>query len=483
MYKVHQPRVLSTDVGQHLGDAAPPDAVPKKAVLRDLLSVLSSLLVGLAAWALMTHTNQTYAAPSSTVPQTIIAPFLASSHTKLLIGNYFDTLSTRQANTLGVATQALAGCGGLQPVTPRGAPAHVHNYAVVFKESTSPADLGRCSMAQIVQRYGKPHLALTLRNLPLRPARMLLLYGQPKLTKKLIRHVVTAVPATPVPPPPAPAPVIPPVPVLPTRISDLPSQCPAQTVMNIVAHEDDDVLFMNPETIHNLQAGNCVRTVYLTAGDDGRSSYYWRGRQRGAEAAYASMMGLASVWRNQIVTLQDGSTVTVASLSGTTRVSLVFLNLPDGNLDGSGFASKGNQSLYKLQSGVISTISSVDHQADFSSASLTATITAFMNQYRPTQINTQANDVGLATADHSDHIATGQYATAAATAYGAAAVHYFMGYPMRDLAPNLTPDDVAAKSSAYFAYAVHDSEACATQVICDQANSSYSLYLTRQYTP
>src|SRR5215475_11483965 len=39
--------------------------------------------------------------------------------------------------------------------------------------------------------------------------------------------------------------------------------------MNIVAHEDDDLLFLSPDLIHDIQSGRCVRTIFVTAGDAG----------------------------------------------------------------------------------------------------------------------------------------------------------------------------------------------------------------------
>lgn len=51
------------------------------------------------------------------------------------------------------------------------------------------------------------------------------------------------------------------------------------TVMNIVAHQDDDLLFMSPALLNNIQAKHCIRTVYLTAGDAGSDPAYWLNRE------------------------------------------------------------------------------------------------------------------------------------------------------------------------------------------------------------
>src|SRR5262245_7566617 len=53
----------------------------------------------------------------------------------------------------------------------------------------------------------------------------------------------------------------------------------ATSAMAFVAHEDDDLLFLSPDILHAIQAGDtCVRTVYLTAGDAGNDESYWSGR-------------------------------------------------------------------------------------------------------------------------------------------------------------------------------------------------------------
>ena len=66
--------------------------------------------------------------------------------------------------------------------------------------------------------------------------------------------------------------------------------------LTIVAHEDDDLIFISPDLLHAIKAGATVRTVYVTAGDDGMSASYWMARERGPMAAYALMAGTANSW-------------------------------------------------------------------------------------------------------------------------------------------------------------------------------------------
>ena len=53
------------------------------------------------------------------------------------------------------------------------------------------------------------------------------------------------------------------------------SQAAKGPILTIVAHEDDDLIFISPDLLHAIQAGATVRTVYVTAGDDGMSASYW----------------------------------------------------------------------------------------------------------------------------------------------------------------------------------------------------------------
>ncbi len=44
-----------------------------------------------------------------------------------------------------------------------------------------------------------------------------------------------------------------------------PSPTPAPVDVNIVAHQDDDVLFMNPDILKSVVAGHRQVTVYITS--------------------------------------------------------------------------------------------------------------------------------------------------------------------------------------------------------------------------
>ena len=86
----------------------------------------------------------------------------------------------------------------------------------------------------------------------------------------------------------------------------------ANSRMNVVAHEDDDILFMNPPTSLDVAAGRCLTTVYLTAGDDGLGASYWHGREDGAMAAYATMARVNNAWTTTRLQTASGQAAVIA---------------------------------------------------------------------------------------------------------------------------------------------------------------------------
>ncbi len=67
--------------------------------------------------------------------------------------------------------------------------------------------------------------------------------------------------------------------------------------VNIVAHQDDDILFMNPDILNSVVAGHRQVTVYITAGNIGRSTdlNYSLAREEGAIAGYSKLLQLADL--------------------------------------------------------------------------------------------------------------------------------------------------------------------------------------------
>jgi hypothetical protein len=281
----------------------------------------------------------------------------------------------------------------------------------------------------------------------------------------------------------------PPDTVIPAPLSALPNTtCDQQTIMQFVAHEDDDILFMNPDLYRDIQAGNCIRTVFVTAGDAGLDKPYWLGRQRGAEAAYASMLGLTDTpWTERIIEMSPKHFAIVANPRGNHKISLIFLRLPDGNMSGSGFNDSQNQSLKKLYDNHISTLLSVDRSSTYSSTDLSDAFIALMGVYHPNQIRSQSADVGKKYLDHSDHTAVAKYVAKSAASYIASkpltipTVSYYLGYPVHGFSENVTGADLDMKVKTFLAFGKFDTATCHSFQECDHS-SIYGIYLRRQYT-
>ncbi len=247
------------------------------------------------------------------------------------------------------------------------------------------------------------------------------------------------------------------------------------TTLNVVAHQDDDLLFINPDISSDLAGGRCVVTLFATAGDAGKPAAYWRGREAGSRAAYAAMAGVADRWTEDALTVAE-HTVTRMSLVGA-PISLVFLRLPDGH----GYAVSNYETLHKLWSGAIATIRAIDGSAAYTKESLTATVTAVMNTVRPSVIRTLDYTGTLGDGDHGDHHGAGYLTLAAHRDYHEPhRIYAYLGYPIADLAPNLTTAARDAKLRSFLAYAPHDSHVCRTRSAC--LNHLYTPWFSRRYS-
>jgi LmbE family N-acetylglucosaminyl deacetylase len=256
--------------------------------------------------------------------------------------------------------------------------------------------------------------------------------------------------------------------------------------MYIAAHEDDTLLFQSPALLADIKANHCVRTVFLTAGDSGEGSTYWEGRETGAEVAYAQMAGVASTWVGSQVNVK-GQSIHVETLSGAPGISIYYLRLPDGGIEGEGFPAYSNQSLRKLWNGgngaspSIASIKAVDNSATYSYSGLLETLTSLMNSFGPRDVATQNYEVSIVGPDHADHVSAAKFTRVAQKTYAAAhLLTGFHGYETSVEPENVSGAQLAEKSAAFYAYGAHDHEACVSAEKC--AGTAYEKWLKREYT-
>ncbi len=224
----------------------------------------------------------------------------------------------------------------------------------------------------------------------------------------------------------------------------------------VVAHQDDDLLFQNPDVLHDAAAGACLQTIYVTAGDSGHGLSYARERAIGPEAAYATMLGVPNSWTTSDAGV-PGESIVRRTLATKPNVSIVSLYLPDGAVIGSGFSATGYASLEKLLTGQIGRISAIDGSASYTRDELVTVIASLAAQQGATQIRALNYGGGWDDGDHSDHHASA-YLTFDANQVLTTGrrITGYTGYQTQDKAANVSGADLTAKRAAFNAYAVHD---------------------------
>ncbi|GGW00821.1 hypothetical protein GCM10010264_09300 [Streptomyces globisporus] len=252
-------------------------------------------------------------------------------------------------------------------------------------------------------------------------------------------------------------------------------------VLQLLAHPDDDLYFMNPDTREALDAGTPLVCVYLTAGEaDGVNripgasrpapdrAAYSSSRHQGLRQAYAELLGLDrfTPWQKSVAALHGGHRAEVNVLTdGVRRVELVFLNTAMHT----GRGRPGLPSLWRDRRLVLRTVvadnSPLERAGSYTYESLIDVLTGLLEQYRPTVVHTLDPDPDLqfsseyerrrdseqrGYSDHADHTAAGCFAWAALIRWVARAtgrgepvpgfvVASFRGYYNRHWPKNLPP--------------------------------------------
>jgi LmbE family N-acetylglucosaminyl deacetylase len=231
--------------------------------------------------------------------------------------------------------------------------------------------------------------------------------------------------------------------------------------LNVVAHEDDDLLFINPSVSEDIASGRCVTTLFVTAGDSGRPPSYWLRREQGSMAAYAAMAGVPGSWQSDTVALA-GHRITSFRLVGA-DVTLLFLRLPDAH----GNPNRPAGSLQSLWNGEVRTMRPLAGGGSYTKQSLIDTLTAAMNLYQPDRIRTLDYAGHYGDGDHADHHTVGYLTFAAQQRYhGRHRISGYLGYPVADRPDNLGVADRDAKLGYFLDYAPYDSKVCQSEDVC-----------------
>ncbi|WP_394818353.1 PIG-L family deacetylase [Streptomyces griseus] len=265
-------------------------------------------------------------------------------------------------------------------------------------------------------------------------------------------------------------------------------------LMQLLAHPDDDLYFMNPDTREALDAGTPVVCVYLTAGEaDGLNKVpgaprpapdraaYSSSRHQGLRQAYAELLGLDrfTPWQKSVVSLRGGHRAELNVLvDGVRRVELVFLNTAMHTARG----RLGLPSLWQDRRLVLRTVvaddSPLERAGSYTYDSLVDVLVGLLEEYRPTLVHTLDPDPDLqfsseyerrrdseqhGYSDHADHTAAAGFAWAALIRWVAATtgrgepvpgfvVAAFRGYYNRHWPKNLPPAVLERKASHLVPY-------------------------------
>ncbi|MEU1124146.1 PIG-L family deacetylase [Streptomyces sp. NPDC005899] len=283
-------------------------------------------------------------------------------------------------------------------------------------------------------------------------------------------------------------------------------------LMQILAHPDDDLYFMNPDTRRALDAGTPLVCVYLTAGEaDGVNKIpgaprpapdkaaYSSSRHQGLRQAYATLLGMDAFtpWDVSVAELGGHHRAEVNVLAGGgRRVELVFLNTAMHT----GRHRLGLPSLWQDRGLALRTVvadgSPLRHTGSYTYDGLVDVLAGLLERYRPTLVHTldpdpdvqhsteaarRADSEQRGYSDHADHTAAACFAWAAmfrwvagATAGGGEVPGFvttaFRGYYNRHWPKNLPPAVLEAKAAPLVPYGGSPDWECGNPSGCGDYN-------------
>ncbi|MFJ8567839.1 PIG-L family deacetylase [Streptomyces sp. NPDC093514] len=263
------------------------------------------------------------------------------------------------------------------------------------------------------------------------------------------------------------------------------------SALQVVAHPDDDLFFMNPDLSRSIATGIKVTTVYLTSGEsDGRNeahsphlqdaagpadrAAYAEARQNGIRAAYAQMAtgDRASAWQRKSVPTAGGGSAEVDVLVSRPQVNLVWMELREAR----SISGDNPDSLRGLWDGRIPALGAqltsgtpVKDPFAYTKDQAVAAIAGVFEAYRPTTIRTQDPTPGRAEGggaflDHQDHMYGARFVQAAVERYAKTttadrphfSVQNYVSYPNSSLPPTLDPQTAEEKLGYLKTYAWTD---------------------------
>ncbi|QGV79082.1 PIG-L family deacetylase [Streptomyces ficellus] len=293
-------------------------------------------------------------------------------------------------------------------------------------------------------------------------------------------------------------------------------------LLQLAAHPDDDLYFMNPDTQRMVDAGVPLVSIYVTAGEhDGRNHVPGRGdapadkaayssaRHQGLRQAYAAMLGLDmfAAWQKGVLTLRGDRRAEINTLThGDRRVELVFLNLSmHAPRRWTALPSLWKDRALGLRT-VVADDSPVRRADTYDYDALVDVLVGLLERYRPTVIHTLDPDPDIqhsdertrrkdseqpGYSDHADHTAVASFSWAAmvrwvadATRDGGAIPAFtttaFRGYYNRHWPKNLPGPVLKEKAAHLVPYGGDPSWECGNSGGCGDYNVGGARPLTNK---
>ena len=254
---------------------------------------------------------------------------------------------------------------------------------------------------------------------------------------------------------------------------DGPPVVPAESLF-VIAHFDDDMIFMQPELVDALRSGS-VTTVYVTSGDPKYGDARAERNFGAARIAYTSVLGSSNFDCGYL--LLDGSPI--HHCRWTDRpVSLIGLDVPDGGRDGEYAISP----LHLVEQSVTSVPILGPVGGTATQDSIIDLLAAVITETKPAEIH--ALDLAANHGrDHSSHLFSSSFAFWGAARIGyQGMIHWHRGYNV-DLEPATlgAADYEAAKTMlGYFEACYFDCARCGSS--CTTLNAAHDTWLWRQYS-
>ncbi|GAA1950056.1 PIG-L family deacetylase [Catenulispora subtropica] len=267
--------------------------------------------------------------------------------------------------------------------------------------------------------------------------------------------------------------------------------------LQVVAHPDDDLYFMNPDISDSVRTGGELTTVVLTAAEAGGGARFAAARQHGLRSAYARMAGgdEDDPWRITALVTRGGE-ATLCELRGNPLVRLVFLDISMGGYWGTNPGDENYTPLAALYHGTQTTRPVLRPDEDaisggvYTRDQLVGTLTDLMDRFAPTVVRTLdpdperrgagpqerawATDSGVHT-DNEDHTATAWFAYAAYADHRArrgpseVGLDSYIGYGNARWRHNLGGPSRREKLKLLGVYGWADRRRCADPVGCGDA--------------